>query len=207
MHTRCLPRLVLVFYSGIPTSITSADTTPLAKYAAEHWVTHAQVENVAHGSAMGWNVSLIQTNPTSKRGSGCTMSTHHDFGHARSEPGARPLYYAALCGFRELVEHLLLKYPQVRKCSGWSSWDCVTLGIICRSSPDCTSLASARCGCRCSRRSEQNAIAICIAESGHRDVVQCLLDHGADVNSQEDDHSTPLNWAAYRGHRRRPGAT
>jgi hypothetical protein len=28
------------------------------------------------------------------------------------EPTAAPLYYAANCGFRGLVEHLLIKYPQ-----------------------------------------------------------------------------------------------
>jgi len=38
------------------------------------------------------------------------------------------------------------------------------------------------------------------SELGHRDVVQCLIDHGAGVNSHKDDHNTPLNWAACRGH-------
>ena len=29
-----------------------------------------------------------------------------------SKSGATPLYLAALCGFQDLVEHLVVKYPQ-----------------------------------------------------------------------------------------------
>ena len=39
----------------------------------------------------------------------------------------------------------------------------------------------------------------CASQLGHHDVVQFLLNHGADVNSQQDNHSTPLHWAAYLG--------
>ncbi|KAH9030643.1 hypothetical protein EDB85DRAFT_1414462 [Lactarius pseudohatsudake] len=46
--------------------------------------------------------------------------------------------------------------------------------------------------CRCRRPLRLSS------QSGHHDVVQCLIDHGADVNSQED-HNTPLNWAAHGG--------
>ncbi|KAI9428425.1 ankyrin repeat-containing domain protein, partial [Lactarius indigo] len=34
---------------------------------------------------------------------------------------------------------------------------------------------------------------------GHRDVVESLLDHGADVDLQDDYYDTPLTLAAYYG--------
>ena len=45
-HT-LLTRASLAVLLRDPDVDTSADTAPLAEYAAEHWVTHAQVKNVA----------------------------------------------------------------------------------------------------------------------------------------------------------------
>ena len=93
--------------------------SPLNKYAAEHWVTHAKYENVSSclGKAMehlfdldepyfaAWLQSYdIDTRPA-------PGSAFHYFTFGK-KPGAVPLYYAALCGFQTLAEHLILKNPQ-----------------------------------------------------------------------------------------------
>ncbi len=44
---------------------------------------------------------------------------------------------------------------------------------------------------------EPVATAICIARR-HFNVVQCLLDHGADPKFQDDNHRMPLNHAAFK---------
>ena len=87
------------------------DRFPLAPYAARHWVDHAQFGNVAahiqevmehlfdstkpHFAAWVWlyDIDRHWIDP---------MSTTHP-----TPPEAVPLYYAALSGFRGLVEHLI----------------------------------------------------------------------------------------------------
>ena len=84
---------------------------PLAPYAARHWVNHAQFRNVAshiqqvmerlfdptkpHFTAWVWlhDIDRHWIDP---------MSQTHPM-----RPEAVPLYYAALTGFRDLVEHLI----------------------------------------------------------------------------------------------------
>jgi hypothetical protein len=93
----------------------------LAEYAAEHWVTHAWYEDVPSylRKAMECLFDLdkpyfsawrdlhdidIYTNDD---------STFHLFTvQVDSKSNAVPLYYAALCGFQDLVENLIFKYPQ-----------------------------------------------------------------------------------------------
>jgi hypothetical protein len=84
---------------------------PLASYAAQHWVNHAQFGNVSshiqevmkslfyseklHFAAWIWlyDIDRYWMEP---------MSEKHP-----TRPKAVPLYYASLCGFRGLVEHLI----------------------------------------------------------------------------------------------------
>ena len=179
-----------------------ADSEPLARYAAHHWVTHAQVEGVASRVRDGVRSLFDPDKPHFE-----TWIQLHDIDDEHSyygstsepEPGARPLYYAALCGFHEQVEHLTLKYPQFTGARGGGLGTALHsasyaghlqvvrsllrhgVGVDVRGISDCTPLR-------------------CASQSGHRDVVQFLLDHGADVNSQEDDPNTPLHWAAAFGH-------
>ena len=96
------------------------ESSPLAEYAAEHWVTHAQFKSVSSllRKAMeylfdpdkpyftAW-VQLHDIDNYSR-----TQSSSFNYYAVRSKSGATPLYYAALCGFQGLVEHLVIKYPQ-----------------------------------------------------------------------------------------------
>ena len=100
--------------------------SPLAGYAAEHWVTHAQFERVSSflRKPMEYLFDLdmpyfaawlklydIDTHP------GWKSSWLHWFA-VDSKSDATPLYVAALCGFQDLVEHLVVKYPQHVNTSG-----------------------------------------------------------------------------------------
>ena len=87
------------------------DHFPLASYAARHWVNHAQFRNVsshieevmerlfdpARPQFLAW-VWLYDIDHDWMK----PMSKVHP-----TRPEAVPLYYAALCGFRRLVEHLI----------------------------------------------------------------------------------------------------
>ena len=94
----------------------SIKNSPLSGYAAQHWVDHCQFEDVSatiqitlqrlfnrdkpHFSAWVWIYDIDDPS----RGD---MPTRHP-----SRPQATPLYYAVLCGIRDLIEHLLATYPE-----------------------------------------------------------------------------------------------
>ena len=93
--------------------------SPMSRYAAEHWVVHAKYDNVSLclRKAMeplfdpdkpyfeAWQqLHNIDTDAPMR-------STFYRFTHLFPS-AAVPLYYAALCGFQDLVEHLVFKYPE-----------------------------------------------------------------------------------------------
>ncbi len=100
---------------------------PLAKYAAEHWTAHAQFGKVASRLQRGMEylfdpdkphfepwLSLydIDTQPNQE-------STFFFFSPPEKSSTV-PLYYAALCGFYDLVGHLITKYrPDVNADGGF----------------------------------------------------------------------------------------
>ncbi|KAF8494392.1 hypothetical protein F5888DRAFT_655820 [Russula emetica] len=92
---------------------------PLARYAAEHWTTHAQFGEVSSRLHKGMEYLFDADKPHFKiwltlydidtRPNG--NATFHVFA-PYGKFSAAPLYYAALCGFRDLVEHLITKHAQ-----------------------------------------------------------------------------------------------
>jgi hypothetical protein len=94
----------------------SIKKSPLAQYAAQHWVEHALFEEVSthidreleclfdpekpHFSAWVWVYDL---DPSRKR----SMVTSHP-----TTPDASPLHYVALCGLLGLVERLVALRPE-----------------------------------------------------------------------------------------------
>ena len=90
---------------------------PLAKYAAQHWATHAQFERVSSFLQKAMEYLFDTDRPYFA----AWLQLHDIDTYPRSglfwfapywRSKATPLYYAALCGFEELVEHLVAKYPQ-----------------------------------------------------------------------------------------------
>jgi hypothetical protein len=85
--------------------------SPLADYAARHWIAHAQFEDVASQVEDGM-VSLFNPNePHFSAWIGLYDIDTESAGKLPSEIPI-PMYYAALCGFHGLVRHIIIKYPQ-----------------------------------------------------------------------------------------------
>ena len=88
---------------------------PLSSYAAHHWVEHGQFEGVACAIQVAMEHLFIPDKPQFAnwlwiydmddpwRGSMHTMRPER--------PKAVPLYYAVLCGFHRLLDHLIASYP------------------------------------------------------------------------------------------------
>ena len=150
------------------------DKFPLARYAAKHWVDHAQFENVASHIREGmedlfdpdkpyfaaWlHVHDIDTLSSHKLVLYWFRLTHKD------SNTATPLYYAALCGFYDLVEQLLIKHPQQVNTTG--GYYVSPLGAA--------------------------------LNGGHFKIAQLLYDRGAEVDVQGRGNRTPLYGASSSG--------
>jgi hypothetical protein len=100
---------------------------PLVRYAAEHWTTHAQFGEVSSRLRKGMEYLFDSNRPHFKVWlTLCDIDTHSDDDAAfhlfslalHYKSPAAPLYYAALCGFHDLVEHLITKHPQGLNADG-----------------------------------------------------------------------------------------
>ncbi|KAH9069587.1 hypothetical protein EDB83DRAFT_2582810 [Lactarius deliciosus] len=107
--------------------------SPLSHYAARHWVDHAQFESVSLHVEDGMRSLFGPTKPyfpawlksfdidkpwRSFVGDGRRSNDNSDFSPEPDSPNESYaplcLYYAALCGFRDLTKHLIAEYPQHR---------------------------------------------------------------------------------------------
>jgi len=174
------------------------NNSPLAGYAAQHWVAHAQFEYVlsylrASMESLfdldkpyfaAW-IKLYDIDNPAFASTFCMFALD-------KKRDASPLYYAALCGFQDLVEYLIVKYPQqVNARGGYYMRSLVaalvgkhfqTAELLCQNGADpnvqClfgnTPLHSTAC-------------------YGDVEMVRALLDLGADVNIRNDTGRSPLN--------------
>ena len=143
---------------------------PLAGYAAEHWATHAQVENVSSRIKDGMECLFDADKPhfatwlwiyDEDRG-GTSMSTM-----SPEKPRAVPLYYAAMLGFRDLAEHLIASHPEHVNAHGGGGQNWTPMHVA--------------------------------AQNGHVNILSLLLENGADLEGLDDYIMTPLHRASWVG--------
>ena len=185
-----------------PVDENGAATAPLARYAAQHWVDHARVENVASRIRDGMESLFDPDQPYFSawvKLYDIDRRLWDDGLKSKIRPEAAPLYYAAFCGFHEIVEHLSLKHPQYANAiSGLA-------GTALHSASNAGHIEVVRSLLKCGEGVDvRGAIGLSPLQlasiMGHLNIVQCLLDHGADAGFQDDDHRTPLSLAAAGGH-------
>jgi hypothetical protein len=177
-----------------------------ARYAAEHWTTHAQFGKVSSSLRKGMEHLFDANKPhfevwltlcdidTEPNGD----ATFWSFAPGIKSPAA-PVYYAALCGFHDLVEHLVAKHPQdVDADGGWYVRPLVaalagehfqTADLLCHNCADLDVRG------RFGRNPLHGA-----AYSGNFEVVRKLIEYcgnPAYINAREQNGGeTPLYWAS-----------
>ena len=182
-----------------PIDKSGVATAPLAYYAAEHWVSHAQVENVASRIRNGMEYLFDADRPYFS--AWLNLYNIDNRGWPKDlevQQGASPLYYAALCGFHEIVEDILLKSPT------YANAICGSAGTALHAASDIGHVRVVRsllkCGVDVNARGYWGLSPLQLASvKGHLNVVLCLLDRGAAVIFQDVYQRTPLVHAIVGG--------
>ena len=149
---------------------TRLEKSPLALYAAQHWVDHANFGNVASQIQDSMERLFNPKKPHFRawiwlRRSASKQSMEN-IDERPPPPKLTPLFYAAYYGFGDLARRLIVTHNENVDARSINKW---------------TPLHAA-------------------SERGHVGAVRVLLDHGADMRAQIHDGPTPLHLASRNGH-------
>jgi hypothetical protein len=182
-----------------PTGV--AKPSPLAGYAAEHWVVHAQFENVSLRLRRAMEYLFDPDKPHFT-----AWLQLHDIDvdpNAESilfeftpilKSASTPLYYAALCGFQHPVEQLIVRYPQHVDAIGGYYMTPAVAALAGRRFRLAQLLH--RSGSSVDPQGDFNKTPLhSAAYYGDLEMVQILLDCKTNVNARAERGSTPLGFA------------
>ena len=172
----------------------NASEFSLAYYAARYWVEHAQFEDVSSHIQDVMEYFFDADKPHWAAWHRMYDIDDHQWPHFTPLPVTSPvpLYYAALCGFYDLAEHLVVKNPEHVNVRGG---EMVTplVAALHRSRFRVADLLHER-GSDINARGAWGATVLHEAScDGLVDIVRWLLDHGADPNPRDTCNFAPLH--------------
>ena len=173
---------------------------PLAGYASQHWVDHARSGMVSSRIEDGMRRLFDSTGPYFASWLRLYNIDDHwnRFGNAWVARGS-PLYYASLCGFRDLAEHVINIYPDQVNATGGRR-NSPLAAALCKGHFHVAELLLQQgASVDVTDYNNQTLLQAASAE-GRSDVVRWLVDHGADMHSQQNDHVALIHIAAANGH-------
>ena len=178
----------------------SAKSFPLTDYAAQHWVDHAQFEDVASHVKVGMETLFDPDKPHF-----ATWIGIHDidepFRWTLTREIPTPLYYSALCGFYDLVQHLVIKHPQhVNAICG--RYHFPLLAALCEDHVEVAELLIEN-GANVDVRdmTGKTILLKALSQPQHNlvSIVKFLLKYGADVNAKDNALGSSLHLLAEYG--------
>ena len=174
---------------------------PLAKYAAEHWVDHARLEDVSRNVEDGMKQLF---DPIKPHLAVCIWIHDPDIWRddrpERPLPLARtPLHYAARWGLFPLVEFLVTEHPQ--NVHSRDSFDNATLlHLAARMGHAKVSRFLLERDADVTAQDENGSTPLHLASRlGRAEIASMLIERGADVTAQDENGSTPLHQASQWG--------
>jgi ankyrin repeat protein len=186
------------------------ERSPLALYAAQYWVQHTEQGNAATENQDVMK-SLFDPSKTHleawiwmhdvDKGQSRTMESLADH-PSPSQRSATPLYYAALCGFTELVEYLA-KSPLREDPHGRHDYHSTPLHAASYKGHNDVVLALINCDRddlkRLDKKVDNKTPLHAAFSGGQLETMKLLLDKGADVNAKGASGNTLLHCASLRG--------
>jgi len=177
---------------------------PLASYAAQNWVSHAKYESVAPRVQDAMEslfdprkphfAAWVRVYDVDDYFPGLAFRTY-----SRPATQEAALYYAAVCGFSWVADHLITHADNAIaefRHSGYPLHAASNVGhaevvhLLLRHNTDVHAKST----------SYYNWTSLHIASaSGHVDVAKLLLEHGANINALSTSNSTPLKFASENG--------
>jgi len=176
------------------------ENSPLAPYAAQHWIDHARFENVSSEIEDGmaclfdkdkpyfatwiWVYDIDKNSPS--------FTTHP------GPPDAVPLYYAALCGSPDIAERLIDAHPNDVNARGGVQVTPLHAALDRGHLDIARILLQHGADVRCEGIQRQTPLHIA-SRQGYVDIVEMLIDRGADPDAKTSWGETPLFIASMHG--------
>ncbi|KAN0138119.1 Ankyrin repeat-containing domain protein [Lactarius tabidus] len=186
----CLATLLQL--DGSSTNDQAEDRFPLARYASQHWVEHAQFGMVSSRIEDGMRRLFDPAQPYL-----ASWLQLHDvddvwfsFGKDDADRGSL-LYYASLCGFRDLAARIIVDHPEQVNARGGRNHSPLAAALYKRHFNVAELLRHH--GAAVDVPGYLHRTPLLAASQGELvDVGRWLLDHGADADLQNDDHESPI---------------
>ena len=173
---------------------------PLARYASQHWMDHARFEMVSSRIEGGIQRLFDSTRPHFTTWLRLYNIDDHwnRSGNAWVARGSS-LYYASLCGFRDLAEHIIKRHPEQINAIGGRRHSPLAAALCKEHFHVAELLLQHGASVDVINYDNQTLLQVASAE-GRNDVTRWLLDHGADMGSPRDDLGAPIHLATAHGH-------
>ena len=181
------------------------ENIPLFKYAAEYWPFHALVGDVSSHLKDTMETIFDLNKPyflawIKMHDLHYFNEDYWDLGEDRLRPRLKPkpLYYAAMCGFYDLAQHLVVKYPEQVNDPGGN----YASPLVAALSKNCFKVAELLLehGAHAHVRGDPPLCRVIdFSDDARVGSVQLLLRHGAYVNAGRENLRMPLHFAARVG--------
>ena len=184
-------------------------TFPLAFYAAQHWADHAKNEDVGSRIQDAMEQLFDPSNPYLASwtwihevdfwGPG-PLKTIDTLGERPTRPKSTALYYAVICGFNGLVNHLIITHAEDVNAECFSGRTALIAASYLGLFDIAHLLLQHNADVNASNVDDWTPLHYS-SESGQARIAQLLLQHGAHVDAETTSNATPLYGASHRGHR------
>lgn len=177
----------------------TVENIPMIHYAAENWVYHTRFGNVA--TEMRPALELL-FNPKNPHLAGWVWLYDIDsfWGEPKITANPRrldtaPLYYAAQCGFTDIVEHLVSTYPRQIDTLG-SRYGTPLIAAMENDHLEIAWILLNHSADTTARAGFYGPPLTVASKKGHLEIVRFLLEQGDDVNVWDSYTGTPLHVAS-----------
>ena len=195
--------LAVLLHLDERTDKCAVEEIPMIHYAAENWVYHTRFGNVATEIQPALELLFDPKNPH-LAGWVWLHDIDNFWGESKITANLRrldtaPLYYAAQCGFGNMVEHLLSTYPRQLNTLG-SRYGTPLIAALENDHLEIAWMLLNESADTTIRAGFYGPPLIVSSKKGQLKIVRFLLEHGDDVNVWDSYTGTPLHVASGVGH-------